>query len=671
MLKSDYIRLPVKGCRKINHFKSLGYDITKEFIDVKVDHLRSGSRQIIDVICDFCSNESSVTYKEYFRNVSIGNKYACSKKCGSEKAKETNLANIGFVSHMCLEETQAKSRETNLKIRGVEYPHQSAEVRDKSKKTIIEKYGVDHISKSDYFKAKFKESCLKNNGVEYPMQSIDILEKSKSTLMKNYNVDNPSKSIIIRERVKGSNLSRWGNENYMKTDDFKNKSRQSLFKSIEENPFFMEECKDRAKKTSMEKYGVDYPMQSSIVRNKCKLTLMEKYGVENLMQNNEIRNKAMDSFFIKYGDREYMKTDDFKNKSKISMIEKWESSNPSTSEKYRKENFNVCGENYIEYVGGGISKYRCDSGHDYCISSDNFYQRSIMNVPLCTVCYPISSLISTKEKEIFEFIRSIYTKEIIQSYRDGMEIDIYLPDLKLGFEFNGLYWHSEEYVDKNYHLNKTNYFKERGIRIIHIWEDDWDFKKEILKSQIRNWIGLSGTKIGARSLIISNISSLESKDFLNANHIQGSARSVIRLALLKEGEIISIMTFDKNEGRKKMRIGEWNLSRFCSKINTIINGGMSKLLDFFIKKYNPSRIISYADKSWSMGDSYLNIGFDIVRDTGPDYKYVINRIRKHKGNYRRGNLGAINETESQYMAKIGPRIWDCGKLKFEMLFDSI
>ena len=77
------------------------------------------------------------------------------------------------------------------------------------------------------------------------------------------------------------------------------------------------------------------------------------------------------------------------------------------------------------------------------------------------------------------------------SYRDSLEIDVYLPELKIGFEFNGLYWHSEECKDKNYHLNKTNYFKEKGIRIIHIWEDDWDFKRSIIESQIKNWIQFS------------------------------------------------------------------------------------------------------------------------------------------------------------------------------------
>ena len=89
----------------------------------------------------------------------------------------------------------------------------------------------------------------------------------------------------------------------------------------------------------------------------------------------------------------------------------------------------------------------------------------ISNLPLCTICYPIDLLISIKEENLYEFIKSIYFGEIVQSYRiNRQEIDIYLPKLKIGFEFNGLYWHSDLYKDKNYHLNKTNFFKEDLFR---------------------------------------------------------------------------------------------------------------------------------------------------------------------------------------------------------------
>ena len=89
---------------------------------------------------------------------------------------------------------------------------------------------------------------------------------------------------------------------------------------------------------------------------------------------------------------------------------------------------------------------------------------------------------------LFEYICSIYDGEIIQSYRDVLEIDIYLPKLNIGFEFNGNYWHSEKFLDKDYHENKTKYFKDRNIDIFHIWEDKWDFENDEIKFNIKNII---------------------------------------------------------------------------------------------------------------------------------------------------------------------------------------
>jgi hypothetical protein len=288
------------------------------------------------------------------------------------------------------------------------------------------------------------------------------------------------------------------------------------------------------------------------------------------------------------------------------------------------------------------------------------------NTPLCTVCNPIGDLRSIKENELYKFILSIYGGEIIQSYRDGLEIDIYLPELKIGFEFNGLYWHSEKYKDKNSHFDKTEYFRKVDIRIIHIWEDDWDNKSNIIRSQIRNWIGLSEKRIFARKCEIEEI--IDNKiirNFLNENHIQGYLNSKIKIGLYHDGELVSIMVFDQFEGRKKMKDGEWNLARFCNQINTNVIGGSSKLLKYFIKKYTPYRIISYADRDWSLGSLYDTLGFDKIYDTKPDYKYIINNKRVHKSRFRKSLLDT-DLTESQKMKKNDIlKIWDCGKIKYE------
>ena len=129
------------------------------------------------------------------------------------------------------------------------------------------------------------------------------------------------------------------------------------------------------------------------------------------------------------------------------------------------------------------------------------------------------------------------------------------------------------------------------------------------------------------------------------------------------------MTFNNREGRKLTK--DWNLSRFCNKLNTSVIGGASKLLNFFIKNWNPLRIISYADRDWSDGNLYYKLGFEMIKMSDPDYKYIKNGKRRHKSNYKKSNLNT-NLTESKEMERRNiQKIWDCGKIKFELKLDSI
>jgi len=166
MLKTKTIILETFGNRKLDYFSNLGYDISGDTFEIKVEHLNIGSRTIVDVECDFCQKLVNITYKEYLRNISIGGKYACCKECGAKKAEEKHLNEIGVSHPMKLKEIQDKVKKTNLKKWGVEYLMQSEEMKLRSRKSTLEKYGVDHISKSDYFKQKFKKTCLEKWGGE-------------------------------------------------------------------------------------------------------------------------------------------------------------------------------------------------------------------------------------------------------------------------------------------------------------------------------------------------------------------------------------------------------------------------------------------------------------------------------------------------------------------------
>ena len=397
---------------------------------------------------------------------------------------------------------------------------------------------------------------------------------------------------------------------------------------------------------------------------KRKETMISKHGC--YFNNNEKSKKTVKD---KYGVCNISQLDSIKCKKKETTLLNWGVDNPT----YIKDNkFIYTQDGYIEY--NKVDKYhkiKCGVGHEFNITTNLFYSRYYRGSTICTTCNHINKLTSEGENEVYDLINDNYDGRIIQSYRDVLEIDIYLPDLNIGFEFNGLYWHSEEHKNKNYHLHKTEHFKERGIRIIHIWEDDWLKRREIMKSIILNKVKKSN-RIFARKCKACEINNItEVKDFLNTNHIQGFNNNIKKsIGLYYNGELVSIMSFNDIEGRKRMKNG-FNITRFCNKLNTSVIGGASKIISLFKSKYRYDYMISYADYSLSDGGLYKSIGFELVNKSYPDYTYIVGGVRKHKSNYKKDKLGIKGKsiTESEFMKNIGIyRIYDCGKLKFIMNF---
>jgi hypothetical protein len=622
MLFSNYTTIYINNYnyKKIN--KEFGDKLEiklNEELKIPIEYLSEGSGYKVKSICDFCGTTYDTEWRKYLKIEKNRERHCCgSKECTNQKRKETSLNKWG-----------------------VDNPMKSKIVKKRLENTLLEKFSVSHYSKTDEFKEKIKETSLDKWGVEHYSKTDEYKEKIKKTSLERYSVDNPLKSEKVKNKIKITNLEKWGVDNYSKTDEFK----------------------DKIKETSLDKWGVTTYSKSEECKEKVKLDNIDKWGVDNPMKLNKFKNKVKETILNRFGVDNYTKTKEYLEKTKKTNLEKWGNEVINNSELFRGAFYNISKNvNYVKYIGNNISLFECDclKNHEFEINSSQYYNRIRQNIPLCTICNPIGDLKSIKEKELYEFIKYIYNNEIIQSYRDGLEIDIYLPDLNIGFEFNGLYYHSNKFKQNNYHLNKTNYFKEKNIRIIHIWEDDWIYKRDILESQIKNWLGLNTNKIFARKCEVKEIkdSKIATK-FLEENHIQGGVGSSLKLGLYYEGDLVSLMTFDHYEGRNKMNDNEWNINRFCNKRKFNVIGGVSKLFKYFLKNYDVKRVISYSDNDWSLGSLYEKLGFVKVNHGKIDYKYIYEGVRVHKSKFRKSKTG-ISESELNLL-----KIYDCGKTKWE------
>ena len=278
------------------------------------------------------------------------------------------------------------------------------------------------------------------------------------------------------------------------------------------------------------------------------------------------------------------------------------------------------------------------------------------------------------EDEIVSLFSEIEHQQHNREILNGMEIDIFIPPLKLGIEYNGLRWHSEEFgKDHRYHLDKLNKCNEKGIKLIQIFEDEWINHREICESKLKQICGLNtNPKIYARKCEIREITNKnEAYEFLDKNHIQGRTGFTIALGTYYNNELVGVMTF------KKEKEGYWDLNRFATDINHQCIGIGGKLFKYFIRNYDYQEIKSFADRRWTTDPTnnlYTKLGFAFDSFVPPTYWYYnpkISRIERfHKFGFRKQHLHKqyglpLTMTEREMTETLGyTRIWDCGLIKY-------
>jgi hypothetical protein len=329
----------------------------------------------------------------------------------------------------------------------------------------------------------------------------------------------------------------------------------------------------------------------------------------------------------------------------------------------------------IEEYKGNLKSYKF-----LCLTCNQEFSFVLRDgkIPRCTHCFSPKYHTSKIENEIKDWLKQLNisivpNKRFYYKGKHHHELDIYIPEKNIGIELNGIYYHSEIAGNKrqNYHLIKTNFFKEKNIQVIHIWDKEWIEKKDIVKSIILTKIGISENKIYARKCIIKEIDNATTIEFLNRTHIQGGIIASINIGLFFNNELVQVCSFSKPRFDKKQK-HKYELIRFSSQLNISVIGGFSKCLKYFTQNYSTS-LISYADKRFSIGNVYLKNNFILINESSPNYFYTqdyINlysriKFQKHK---LKNLLEFYNQelTEWENMQQNGwDRIWDCGNYVFE------
>lgn len=497
------------------------------------------------------------------------------------------------------------------------YHHWTEEEKLKAKaareKTCQKRYGVSFTGQLDSVRNAVTAAAQKRTQEEKDISS----QKRKNTCLKRYNATSPMQCFLIKEKAKQTSLEKYGTE----------------------NPAASDQVKEKINLTFEKKYGGS-PLNTLKVREKIKSTMFERYGTVYNSQNEKISAKIKDSL-LDYGEAAFLVKCEENNLEPIDL-------------------------DYIGTYDGKPIYYKCK-----CLNCGNIVEIAPHNHNFkCVHCYGKNAISSFGEKELLDFVKSIYTGPIIENDRrtiSPLELDILLPEKKLAIEFNGDYWHNEFNKSKMYHKEKTIKCAEKGIHLVHIFEYQWETCKETVKSIIKSFLVNDSERIYARKCTVKEIPTNVAKDFCVENHMQGYSNASVCLGLYYENKLVQVETF----GRPRFSSNyDWELVRECSKKDVSIVGGKSKLFRYFQENYNPKSIVSYCDAALFSGDSYLKCGMTLKQWNDPGYVWckqhtALSRYKCQKHKLLKLHPECVNMTEPEIMHSLGfAKLYDCGQKVF-------
>lgn len=505
--------------------------------------------------------------------------------------------------------------------------------------TCYEKDCTNRVKFIDYKNGYYKfcsTRCSTNNE--------EVSNKRKNTCHEKYGVKNPSQSEVIKEKHTKTLMEKYGVD----------------------NPSKIQSSQEKKKETCLKKYGFESPLQSQDVQDKRKETMLEKYGTEYYTKTDEFKYKFSSTCLERYGQSHFMKVDEFKEKVVNTNIKRNGIHNLSLDEN-KKKSIEKNQQNGIDIIKNHVTKFsnltfverlyastyllRCECGKEF----KAYYYQITDSENLCPNCFPIEYKRSSGEKQLADFVTSlgVKTEENSRSIIYPFELDIFSPDHKIAIEFNGLYWHSEDRgKDKNYHLNKTNMCEEKGIRLIQIFEDEWEFKENIVKSKLKDVFGIHDNKrmIDVEKCFIKEVDHETKSNFLNQYHLQENDESTIWIGSFFGKKLVSVMTFSEKHNNV------FEMIRFCTRYDFYIPGIESKMLSYFKHRYKWKEIFSYVDRRWSDKRLYHNIGFSLRTIIQPKMWFV-----------KKYNRSTKLEIDNRFLdIETYSKMWDCGFYKFVM-----
>lgn len=399
------------------------------------------------------------------------------------------------------------------------------------------------------------------------------------------------------------------------------------------------ESKTRMKEICLEKYGVEYFIQNDEIKNKIFSTIKERYGVSCAILNKSIKDKSIKTLLSKYGVDHFSKSNKFKKIMKNKWIPFYQH---ELKIKYNIHDFKILDDNVLNI--------KCTEGEDHYFDTTYklLYQRTeLYNVRRCTICNPIKKNYSDAEYHLCCDMENITEIEKCnKSILNGKHIDIYLPKLNIGIEYNGLYWHSEKYSTEYDHQNKSLLAKNKNVKLFHLFEDVWKNNKlDILNLLTRN-INNDYKSISNYKIIKSKISEIKYKSVFNG--VQNKNNNIY---ILYDNDInIANIIFNNDT----ITYYNWNFDYNPTILFNIF------IDDLKLHNYN------YVHDLNNIFLDTTNLTFQ--NNIKPDYKYFFNKNKKHLELMNKHKINIKYKNNKKEILEHGYlKVYDSGYQLFKIL----
>lgn len=284
---------------------------------------------------------------------------------------------------------------------------------------------------------------------------------------------------------------------------------------------------------------------------------------------------------------------------------------------------------------------------------------------------------SVAQKDIAELIRTWGFNVQIDYRIPGtlLEVDCYVPEKRVGVEFDGAWWHSERTRPNNYHAEKLNAARAAGIDLIQIFDDQWTHRRETWEALLAHRLGQSGPSVHARACQVVPLDYPTCSTFFDKHHVQGRSSRGSGFGLSVGGQVVAAMSFSTSLSRRGTVAcpSVWELVRYAT--SSRVPGGASRLFSAFVVAHPEcAEVVSYSDNRAFSGKMYPRLGFTLDEHIPPDYSYTAGgatRINKRKlqltelPNLLGGRFDPAMTEHENAIRNGFYRVYDSGKIRWK------